>query len=481
MKITLTLTLSLILNSVISQTNPGLAFGGNGNDKGITLCLTNDGGYILAGTTRSFGAGSEDFYLIKLNALWQPVWSDIFGGLHQDFVRSIISTDDGFIVLGDVWDGGNQRLGMYMSLIDTEGNEVWDKQFGTHMDDRGFSAIETYDGDFVLLGYSRGFEQSGDIYIVKTDYQGNLIWQNSYGYDRDDYAMGIVENEDGSLMIIGTKNGFFDDVHANYERHDADILLLKIDTDGNEIWKKTYGEDGHDFGYSIEHADDGYYLFGSTQSWGEGSFDMILTKVDNMGEKEWHATYGGEHYEYGISIDKNLDDELFLLGSTKSFGQENSVDIYLIKTDNLGHEIWSLTIGGEGADFGQHVIATNDSGCAIIGTTLSYGAGQMDMLFVKINKYGEIEQISNTNNTNINELVIAPNPMHDNGRLIMENNNADDYTLEICTLAGIVVKKCNLSVLNTRFRASSLLAGMYVYKLTNNNNRAVLSGKLVIY
>jgi len=485
MKIILTLTLVIILNVLVAQTNPGLSFGGNKDDEGVAMCLTNDGGFLLAGSTRSYGAGSEDIYLIKLNSYWQQMWSATYGGVHQDHARSIITTDEGIMILGDVWDGGNTRLGMYLSLVDTEGYEIWSKQYGTDMDDWGHHIIEARNGDFMLLGYTRGFEVSGDIYLVRTDHEGNLLWENSYGYERDDYAMDIIENDDDSFLIIGTKNGFFNDVHANYNTHDADVLLIKIDANGNEIWKKTIGDDGHDFGYSIKEAPNGgKYIFGSTQSYGAGSFDMFLSKIDNDGTEEWHTTYGGEKYDYGLSMDVNNIGELFLFGTTKSFGQNNSEDFYLIKTDEDGNTIWELTMGGELTDYGHSVIALPDSGCIVIGSSKSYGNGGSDVLFVKIDKYGQIENIINGVDTAFeNQMVIAPNPAHSEARVILLGNHQNvNRTMEITSINGILVKKYNLSFNNLSFDVSGLPAGVYVYKIvTGNSSSTIYKGKLVIY
>jgi len=481
MRFLLSIFLVIIVNMAIAQTNPGLTFGGQKNDVGYSLCITDDGGYILAGNTRSYGSGSNDVFLIKLNENYQTEWTITYGREHQDFVRSVITIDGGYMVCGDVWDIGSGLTDIYILLLDIEGAIITEKTYGTSEFEKCFAGYETSDGNLLMIGYSRAFDIYGGIYLVMTDGVGNRLWANTYGYDFDDYAMDVIEDQDGSLLVIGTKDGFFEDVHANYKTHDADILLLKIDASGNEIWKKTYGEDGHDFGYSIEQADNGYYLFGSTQSYGEGNFDMMLLKIDTEGEKEWHTTYGGEHFDYGISCDINSEGDLYLLGSSKSFGQENSVDIYLIKTDKSGNEIWDLTIGGVSSDYGHQIIATDDDGCAIIGTTESYGYGGKDMLFVKVNKHGEIDQLITTNDTNINNLVIAPNPMRDNARVIIENDILDEYNFEISTLSGVIVKQYKLNSLNTRFSTSTLSAGIYVYRLTSKTSNQTLSGKLVIY
>lgn len=482
MKATLFIFIALVSNIIIAQTNPGLTFGGLQNDDGSSLCLSSDGGFVIVGNTRSYGSGSNDIYLIKLNKFYKIDWTLIYGWEHQDFARSIITTEGGYLIIGDVWDLGHPTsYDVYLLKVNNEGDKIMEQTYGTSGFDFGFKVHECLSGNLLFVGYSRGFDPKGDIFLVMTDAEGNEIWNNNYGYDFDDYAMDVLENDDGSFMVIGSRDGFFDDVHANYKTHDADILLLKIDAEGNEIWKKNYGEDGHDFGYGIEHADDGYYLFGSTQSYGEGNFDMILTKVDYEGEKEWHVTYGGIHYDYGISIDKNNEGDLYLLGTTKSFGQDESADIYLIKTDELGNEKWNLTIGGVGADFAKQVVSTSDSGCAIIGSTQSFGSGEKDMLFVKINKNGEIEELLNSGGLNYNSLVIAPNPVHDSGRIILDNNNNIEYTLELSTMSGAIVKKYNLNSNNPSFNTMALPTGTYVYKLTNNNDEQIQSGKLIIY
>lgn len=160
---------------VFSQNPQGLTFGGSNNDNGYALSKTDDGGFILAGTTRSYGEGSEDIYLIRINATGQVIWSETFGGAHQDFARSVITTNNGYFVTGDVWDGGNGRMGLYLCKIDNDGNKVWDKQYGTIMDEFGFKVLETNDGDILLLGYSRGYDLHGDNFLVKTNLNANLL------------------------------------------------------------------------------------------------------------------------------------------------------------------------------------------------------------------------------------------------------------------------------------------------------------------
>ena len=480
------LILSFLLSKGVAQTNPGLSFGGSTDDKGLAICSAGDGGYLLSGSTRSFGSGSEDYFLIKLNENFQQVWSKTYGGVHQDHSRSIIPTDEGFVIFGDVWDYGDPRLGMYLSMFDPDGDKLWGHHYGTNMDDWGFKVIEASNGDFMLLGYSRGFEVSGDIYLLRTDHQGNLLWENTYGYNRDDYAMDIIENDDNTFLILGTKNGFFNDVHANFKTHDADILLVKIDNDGNELWKKTIGGTGHDFGYSIKKAPTGgNYIFGSSQSYGAGSFDMFLAKIDDESNEEWHKTYGGELYEYGKSMDVNTNGDLFLFGTTTSYGQNNSEDLYLIKADSLGNTIWELILGGELADFGISVISLPDNGCAVIGSSKSFSSGGYDILFVKIDEFGQIENIIDSlNPVDENQIVIAPNPIHNKGKILLGEGNILNINreMEITSINGTIINRFPLLGSNTSFDVSGLAAGIYIYNVfENNSSSSIYRGKLIVY
>lgn len=469
---------------VFPQETPGKTFGGDFNDVGYTVGLMSDGGYLLAGKTRISKTVGEDMLLIRLNQNGDKLWQETIGWNRQDMIRSLVPVQDGFVMVGDVWEFGLGQLDICLVKTDLYGNKLWHKLYGTNARDMGFNLLSTNDGGYLILGHSRGYENAGDLLLIKTNHDGEEIWRKSFGSEHDDYGIEMIQNEDGSIVIVGSKGAFYNDVHANFRNHDADVYLFKIDQSGSEVWRKTIGGSEHDFGYSIAKANDGgYFVFGSTQSYGNGNFDMMLAKTDDWGDLLWHKTFGGVEYDMGISMAKNANSELYLLGSTKSFGIAGSSDTYLIKTDDLGNEIWTLTIGGEDFDKAHKVIATPDSGCVVVTETQSFGSGMSDILFTKVNSNGFIEYfISNIDSPYVGKTFVYPMPLKSKGRVKIENSDTNKvYTMEIISLSGIHSKSFVLYPPVYGFDIGSLTPGLYLYRITSEDNSSVfIKGKLIV-
>lgn len=468
----------------MAQETPGITYGGADNDIGLAVCHTNDGGFLLAGTTRSYGAGSDDMYVIRLSEKGTTLWAKTYGWIHKDAIRSIISVENGFILAGDVWDYGYAGLDVYAMKIDNSGNVLWDQLYGTHSREVGFKVIPSNNNGYFLLGHARGYEPMGDLLLIHIDHEGNEIWRNHYGSEYDDYGFDLIQESNGDVLMTGSKGGFFDDVHGNFKNHDADIYLIKTDANGNEVWQKTYGGNQHDFGQKITPMEDGgYFIFGSSQSGSHGSFDMILIKTDDNYNEEWRTYYGGTEYEYGMSMDKNEQGDLFLFGTTKSYGVNGSADFYLVKTNNIGEEIWNLTIGGDNIEFGHQVIATADSGCVVIGQTNSFGEGGFDFLFTKIDKNGLIEYFINGIDTLFDgEPLVYPNPLRESGRIKLDANlQYENYQMEIVSLTGTITHSVTIYPPDYYFHTSNLSSGLYLYRIISEKTSKVLfKGKLVV-
>lgn len=469
---------------VFSQEIPGLSFGGQKNEVGFDIIQCSDKGYLITGSTKSYGAGSSDFVAIKLDANANIEWMNTYGWPHHDISRSVIEVDGGYILLGDVWDYGYSLLDMYITKIDFSGNYLWHKYYGTGSRDLGFDLLQLPQGDLLLLGYTRGEDPAGDLLVVRTDPDGNEVWRNTFGSVYDDYGIEMILNDDNTFLIIGTKAGFYYDVASTYYNvHDADVMLLCIDFDGNELWRKFYGGTSHDFGYSLVKSEDGIFICGSTQSQGNGNFDMFLQKTDIEGNEQWITTFGGTEYDYGYSISQNINGDLYLLGTTKSFGQDGSADFYLVKTNDLGDEIWSLTIGGALTEYGYKVIAAADSGAIIIGQSNSYGNGGFDILLVKVDKNGIIEDlVSGIDSLYAGEFQLYPNPLSSEGHFkTLSSIQIPKLFLEIFSISGQPIKSYTINTPDYTFPTSLLSSGVYIYNIKlREDSEIIFRGKLIV-
>lgn len=473
--------LLLLANLLTGQEVPGLTFGGLQDEAGISLCKDGSGGYVLVGTTRSFGSGSNDVYIIKIDENLREEWTQTIGTSHQEFARSIFQISDGYLISGKSFDPKDGPRGTLLIKIDKSGNLIFERTYGLEFRDIGHSVIETSDKDIVVLGYTRALKPFGTVRIFKTDSEGEEIWDYDYGFERDEYAFEIIEDIHGDYVFVGTRDGFFDDVHANYKNHDADLWISKIKSDGTEVFSNTFGSTGHDFGNCIEEIEDGYMVLGSTQSYGNGSFDMSLMKLSTEGDSIWQKTFGEEDFDYGLSLSVNAVGDIFMLGTSGSFSTDGTTEMLLYKTDNEGNEIWRLTLGGEKNEWGNSVVHTEDGGCVVLGTSDSYGAGMNDVFVTKISSDGEIESYSSNIEKKISKHIISPNPTRNYARINLPDQSSDIYTLKIYTLNGIEVKNKEIGDSSKQIYTSSLASGTYIYTLTNTKNDTMVSGKLIIY
>ncbi len=466
-----------------SQGVPGITIGGSKNDVGLSICPSYDNGYVIAGSTRSHGNGDNNFLFVSVDVSGTVEIDRNYGWDKQDFFRKAIQADSGYVFVGDSYDLGFSGLDIYMLKTDRLGYSETGYAYGTTKRDNAFDIIQTQDKGFLILGHSRFENPKGDILLLKVNNQGEKIWQKSYAGEGNDYAFDIIKSsQDDGYVFVGSENGFFDDVHADFKTHDANILLYKVDADGNKIWKKTYGLSEHDFGYSVCNAlDGGYYLLGSSQSYGNGSFDMLLIKTDADGNQQWLKSFGGSEYEYGKSIVMNNEGDLYLAGSTKSFGTDGSPDVYVVKTDSDGNEIWHETFGGSQPDYGEDIMALPNGGCAIAGSTKSYGEGGSDVFLLRLKENGDVDMFSGIPAQPYYKAIVFPNPWMGSCKFYLPDTIGAYYTFQLFDSFGRLVSKKTFTGKELIQQRGNLSSGVYFYKISANGNPSILyKGKLVI-
>ncbi len=216
-----------------------------------------------------------------------------------------------------------------MVKTDAFGNEEWHQTFGGTEEDFGYSVLQTSEGGYVVLGFTVSFGSgSRDVWLIKTDAQGNMQWDKTFGGNASDAGFEIKETTDGGYIITGytesNSNGLFD------------VLLIKTDANGNEIWSKNIGNGNYESGSSVAQTyDGGFIITGFTISHGAGLRDIWLIKTDQVGNEEWNHAFGGIYNEGGHQILQTLSGGYVVVGYTESSGNGQK-DFKILKTSPMG-------------------------------------------------------------------------------------------------------------------------------------------------
>jgi hypothetical protein len=232
---------------------------------------------VIAGTEKhlSFMSSKIDPLLFKINKEGNIVWRSYYHGKDEDHAYAIINTDDGYLMAGMTETYGHGNFDSYAIKLDKNGKRVWYAAYGGDDDEAANDLIATDDG-YLLVGSTDSFDLNyKDVYVVKIDKNGKVIWEKSYGAKYDDEGFAITKSPDGGYVIVGK---------AETRRNGTDLYLFKIDAKGNQKWSRTYGDEGDDAGYDIITADDGYLIVGEKESVSSRYNDVWVLKVDFDGK-----------------------------------------------------------------------------------------------------------------------------------------------------------------------------------------------------
>ena len=419
-------------------------YGGTNWDQAFSVHQTSDGGYIVAGYTNSFGAGVYDFFLIKTDANGNIIWAKTYGGTDDDRAYSVQQTSDGgYIVAGYTNSFGEGSRDIFLIKTDANGNIIWAKTYGGTGNEWPSSAQQTSDGGYIVAGLTGSFGAgSADAFLIKTDANGNIQWAKTYGGADHDEAYSIQQTSDGGYIVAVWTRSFG---AGNF-----DFFLIKTDANGNIIWSKTYGGASDDRVNSVQQTSDGGYIVaGRTSSFGAGSVDAFLIKTDANGNIIWAKTYGGASDDRVNSVQQTSDGGYIVAGHTMSFGAGDR-DIFLIKTDANGNLQWAKTYGGTGSDWAYSVQQTSDGGYIVAGWTGSFGAGSRDAFLVKTDANGNIgscEISGNANPTETEPLVTVnpPSPTVTDLTLILTVTPVTSPPLTVTSPDLTIIAPCPLS------------------------------------
>jgi hypothetical protein len=336
----------------------------------------------------------------------------VYGGDKVDEGRAVIALPDGFALAGRTGSKGAGGFDLWLVRTDLNGNLLWDAVFGGAGEDQANALVRTPDGGFAIAGATgakvnaQGAEESGDMALVKADNNGKLVWQKALGGTGTEVAYGLALAPGGGFALAG----FVRSAAADHD--DAD--LLATDGNGKLQWDQTFGGPKDDRAQALLALTDGYALAGFTASKGAGEKDGWLVRTDANGKKVWEQTYGSAMNDAVNALAKTADGGFVLAGYTQRDVKKKS-DLWLVRTDATGKQLWEHVKGGPELDGAQAVIVLNDGTFVAAGDTGATQQSSVTWLY-QLDKTGNFKQEFTYGKADVGQYVTnAVAPLADGG------------------------------------------------------------------
>ncbi len=400
----------ILVNKIILAQAPVIqwqkSMGGSLDDFANSVFITNDGGFIITGSTKSDDfdisnrntqSGYFDLWLLKLNDIGTILWNSCYGGTTYDYGNCVIqSKDSGFAISGssNSWDGDvsgchSHQDDFWIVKTDSSGIIQWQKCLGGGQTEEAYSIVQTIDAGYLVVGKTNsfdgdviGFHGNEDLWAVKLDQNGSIMWSNSLGGSSYEQGLSCKQTTDGNYLIAGTASSNDGDVTGN-NYPSSDVWIIKLDSSGQIIWNKCYGGSALDGSAEILLADNGSFFVASHSSSNDidvsgnhGYDDFWLFKADSSGNILWQKSYGGSSIEECRAAALTSDGGVVMTGT--SFVDDGMVsgnhntgflvyDYWVIKVDSIGNLEWGKCLGGSNDEEVYSIKQTPDSGFIIVG------------------------------------------------------------------------------------------------------------------
>ena len=398
-------------------------YGGKGWETLQSAFKTNDGGFLLIGSSDSPAdgrdvtqpsQGAEDFWIVRIDSLGNKLFDKRYGGDTTDRCFKAIQNTEGYLLVGSSISGKSgdkseaSRGGWdyWLVQIAPDGTKRWEKTYGGRGEDQAFNAIVTDNGNnYIVIGHSdspisgdKTVANKGetDIWLLKIDKNGNKIWDKSFGGDdRDEYPYALSTTQDGNYIMacesISSRSGDKSDDLRGVKGNNKDIWVIKFDNQGQKIWDKTYGSSKLDEIRDIQELKDGSFIIGcssdgnadfdkSAPNYGEADFWLI--KINKNGQKIWDKSYGGTSNDRIVAIEQNKTGYIMLAGQsislpggTKQDSLKGNYDFWVIYIDEKGDILWDQNYGGPGNDAAFEMVKFEDGAYLICGISNSNKGG----------------------------------------------------------------------------------------------------------
>lgn len=499
-----------------TQPKPTLAWqksiGGGQIDLGSSVISTFDSAYVVLAKTESNSGdidsnhGGYDFYIAKLSASGSILWKRSLGGSGYDMGSELRQTSDsGFIVVGYTTSGdGNVGMnkGMYDAWIiklDKNGYIQWQKTYGGTKNDAALSAHQTFDGGYIVAGWSASndgdlLSNKGDedCWILKLNATGAIIWQQSLGGTSEDHFTSVIQTADSGYLAVGSVQSSNGDITGHHGS--SDIWVVKFTNSGSVTWKATLGGSDeehcgeHAYAGSVLQARDGGYVIGAYSNsingnvtGNHGDYDAWIVKLTGAGVLSWQKSLGGTGDDEAFSIVEMPDSSIIGAGLAQyANGDVDTVyggfDAWVFKVSKTGSLQWEQVFGGSNKELAFYLDKTKDTSVIITGycsgnggQVTGYKGGLNDIWVAKLKMTPIINSISAPS---LNRLTVAPNPATDRLRVY---GAQQALHLKLFNVAGQEVR----DTYGDEMSLDGLPAAIYVLKIYDHAGSLLAQEKLV--
>ena len=500
------------LHTLVAQQAPAIewqrALGGSLDEFGLAMDLTNDGGYIVAGSALSSNGdvpgnyGGTDWWVVKLDATGTVEWSRHYGGSSIEQPNSIRQTSDGgYIAAGSTRSNdfdvtGNQGLSDYWVVkLSAAGDIQWQRTYGGSAVDAAFDIEEIAEGGYVVVGETRSSDgdvsfNNGlwDCWLIKINSIGDLLWERSYGGSAGDIGYSIRSTSEGGFIIgamAASSNGDITDPIGL-----EDFWVIKTDAQGEIEWQRNYGGTNDDFACRVIPKSDGGYIVGGTTFSNDGDIedysglgDFWIAEIDGSGELVWSRTLGGSSTDLLQSLALLPSGDIVVSGFTDSIDGDVSAnngdrDGWLLRLSSTGVLLWERAMGGSGNDGFNRALPTPDGGYFMVGSSTSNDGdldennGGFDLWVVKLQSDPTtVEEIPP-----FGHLHGWPNPTAGRLWLDVREHGSPSFRIRIRSSSGTLVREQRLNATGGAFQIdlSGLSPGLYHVGVENGDRQGMV-------
>ncbi len=416
MNISFSVAMLLCVASLSAQTLRYQKFyGATGQDShGSSVMATADGGYLVTGSQYTVSSMGSDVLALKLYPNGDTAWTRLYGDTAYEFGTSARQAGPGYVISASSTSPGLGGSDIFSITIDGNGDTIRTFLYGGTGDDGclgGTGVGVTTEGSYIFAGQTNSYGAGlFDAYLFKTDYTGAVLWSHTYGGAFSEQGGSVIQTADSGFAWIGYTTSFGSGI--------VDVYLVRTDSSGNLLWSKCYGLSTSETAFNIIETSDGGFLISGMRQLTPSNYDALVIKTDSLGNMLWNKQYGGTGGNEWADCAMEVPTGGYLIcGRTGSFGNGGE-DILLIRTDANGDTLWTRAYGDFANDYAYSIIATGDGGYLICGGGVPPSTVRDHVYIIKTDANGWTgcnESFAPVTVTSLNLIQLTPNTLQNTG------------------------------------------------------------------